>query len=297
MSKNPICVFDFTCPMESNSKDDIIKVLVDNCKFWCFQLEEGLKTGYKHFQGRVSFKTKRRTANILKLVGGHYSPTSSEASTNFEYVMKDESRIDGPWADTDTIKYIPRQFRGKMDTLLPFQKTVVEKCGDFNDRLINLIYDPDGSKGKSTLAHLIRLYLGGVVLPPLNDADKLVLSCCNILMDKKIRKTIPIFIDLPRAMCKERLFGLYTAIEIIKSGYIYDYRNKYKEWDFDSPNIWVFTNTEPELSMLSLNRWKVWEIDNNQLVDFKALTSNTIKSTPPAHLATFEFTSDDNRDL
>ena len=79
-------------------------------------------------------------------------------------------------------------------------------------------------------------------------------------MGKKIRQSVPIFIDLPRAMDKTRLYGIYTAIEQIKSGWVYDVRNSWKEWDFDSPHIWVTTNAAPDLEMLTIDRWNIWAI-------------------------------------
>lgn len=300
MTTSPIYVFDFTAKAETNDKDSIINSLNMHCKHWVFQLEKGEKTGYLHFQGRCSFKTKRRNGNILKLKDAHFSPTNTTTveNNNFDYVMKEETRVEGAWSDKDTIEYIPRQYRGKMETLKSFQKTIKEYCDIFNDRIINLVYCPEGGSGKSTIAHLMRLFNSGIVLPPLNDADKLVFSCCDILMAKNIRKSIPIFIDLPRAMNKERLYGLYSAIEIIKSGYVYDTRNRYREWNFDSPVIWVFTNTEPEFNMLSKDRWQVYTINSaEELVEFKAFHCNNINSTTLEHLEHLDFLSIDNSDL
>lgn len=298
MTKNLIWVFDFTTKAETNDKDSIIASLNEHCNAWAFQLEKGKEGGYLHFQGRCCFKERRRTGNILKFKDTKYTPTSGANKGNFDYVLKEDTRVSGPWTDKDTVDYIPRQFRGKMDTLKPFQKTIKDKSEIFNDRWVNLIYCPDGGKGKSTIAHLLRLFNSGVVLPPLNDADRLIYSACDILMAKNIRKSVPIFIDLPRAMNKDRLFGIYSAIEVIKSGYVYDTRNKYREWNFDSPCIWVFTNSLPDLEMLSQDRWQIYTINSaEELVDFKALRCNNIKSTTGEQSEHFDFLSIDNDDL
>lgn len=158
-----------------------------------------------------------------------------------------------------------------METLRPFQQSIVELSDQFNDRWIHHIYNPDGNTGKSTIAHLMRLFKKGLVIPPINDADKLVFSVCNMLRAKNIRKTVPMFIDLPRAMCQDRLYGIYNAIEQIKAGYVYDTRNHYKDWDFDTPNIFVFSNIEAETNMVSRDRWRLWTINEKyELVRFKA---------------------------
>lgn len=298
MTTSPIYVFDFTAKADTNDKDSIISSLNTHCKHWVFQLEKGEKTGYLHFQGRCSFKIKQRNGNKLKLKDAHFSPTHCDNTSNFDYVMKEETRQEGPWKDGDEADYIPIQYRNKLNNLFPWQNSVKDISKIFNDRIINLIYDPIGDNGKSTIAHLLRLFHNGIVLPPLNDSDKLVFSCCDILMAKNIRKSIPIFIDLPRAMNKERLYGLYSAIEVIKSGYVYDTRNKYREWNFDSPSIWVFTNTEPELNMLSQDRWRTYTINTaKELVEFKTLHCNNINSTTLEHLEHFDFLSMDNSEI
>lgn len=279
MTTNACCVWDFTAPVDKLPKAELLEFLDNYCKEWCFQKEQGEETGYIHYQGRLSLKLKKRKNELIKelkdnLLNISLRVTSTENRDNNFYVMKDDTRIEGPWTSKDvpdTPAYIPKQYRGKMDTLRPFQETILKMSEQFDDRSIHYIYCPNGNKGKSTIAHLMRLFKKGLVIPPINDADKLVFSVCNMLRAKNIRDTVPIFIDLPRAMNQERLYGIFTAIEIIKAGYVYDTRNHYKDWDFDSPNIFVFSNIEPELNMVSLDRWRLWTIsDSDELVRFSA---------------------------
>lgn len=92
---------------------------------------------------------------------------------------------------------------------------------------------------------------------------------CNICMCRNLRNPTPVFIDLPRAMNKDRLNGIYTAIEQIKKGKLYDMRYKYQEFWIDSPNIWVYQNVDVDLDYLSRDRWKCWSINGNfELVDY-----------------------------
>ena len=189
------------------------------------------------------------------------------------YVMKEDTRLEGPFNDRDAKVeiYIPRQYRDKLSTLRPFQKQIWDSANDFNDRIINMIYCPSGNAGKSTIASLCELFGRGIDLPPCNDAEKLIQSCCDICEGKNVRNPSPIFVDLPRAMNKDRLNGIYTAIEQIKKGKLFDLRYKYKEYWIDSPTIWVFSNIEPDTSMLSSDRWVIWELDDN----FNLVRSNS----------------------
>lgn len=267
---NALYYYDFTINCdEFNLTENIKTWLTLIAKKWVFQAEE---VGHKHYQGRFSLKKKKRIHNIENPLKGHFSISSSnslgddEVSKDknyvFSYVMKEESRIEGPWSNIQEIDtYIPRQFRGI--NLRPWQKLLLEKAEAFNDRHINLIYDPIGNKGKSVVAHYARLHLKGLVIPCVNDQERLVATCCNICMSKRLRNPNPLFIDMPRAMGKDRLYGLYSAVEQIKSGYLFDLRNKYKDWDIDSPNIWVFSNKLPEEGILSVDRWKIWYITDD----------------------------------
>jgi hypothetical protein len=58
------------------------------------------------------------------------------------------------------------------------------------------------------------------------------------------------------------MFQFYSAVETIKDGYAYDDRYSFKEKVFDCPNIWIFCNVLPDLNLLSMDRWKIWDIDD-----------------------------------
>lgn len=257
---NAVCTFDFTINnLDKWNVDTVKEKLREIAKEWVFQKEIGEKTHHEHFQGRLSLKVKKRhttLCNETKDWGWCWSITSNENKDNNFYVMKPETKIDGPWSSAMVERYIPKQYR--IEKLYGWQ----EKVGtyEYDTRKINVLNCKIGNQGKSTIAHITRLTKNGVVLPCVNDAKQLIESCCDILMAKELREEIIIFIDMPRAMTKERLYGMWSAVETIKSGYVYDMRNKYKEWDFDSPTIWVFTNEEPDRSLLSGDRWEMWDM-------------------------------------
>lgn len=270
----------YTWEFRMNAEDiqcsQLREVIKQISKHYIYQLERGHETGYLHWQGRISLIKKAFKKQILSLWSGitdipppnFLEPTVNPPKTfdYYCYAAKADSRVGETYTDRDEDKeeiYIPRQYRDKMQTLRPFQKHILSTAKDFEDRIINLIYDSNGCNGKSTVAALAELLHNGIDLPPVNDAEQLIQSCCNICMDKNIRDPTPIFIDLPRAMNKDRLNGIYTAIEQIKKGKLYDLRYKYKTWWIDSPQIWVFSNIEPDLHLLSSDRWRVWELDSN----------------------------------
>lgn len=277
-TRNACCVYDFTA--QNNGKhtvQEIIDLLKKNCKKWCFQLEKAPTTNSEHYQGRISLKVKVRLPQLLTLFPNcnwHWSVTSSANRDNQFYVMKEDTRIAGPWKDDDP--YIPKQVR-EIKELRPWQKFIIDDKENWDPRTINLVYDPKGNSGKSILkAWIGSKKIGQTVVYQDNYKDLM-----RQVMDKE-KRSLYIF-DIPRALTRNER-ELYGAIESIKDGHAFDDRYTFREEYFDSPNIWVFVNSLPDEKLLSVDRWKRWQImrDDWTLKDFKAVPCNTkLKSLEP----------------
>lgn len=260
------CVWDIRSNAENWTTEELINWCKEHCKKWVFQLEEG-DSGYKHYQGRINLIKKRQKHIILELCNNKFNylaPTSKDNyKDEFFYAMKKDTRIEGPFSNDDkNDNYIPRQYRGL--TLYDWQLDVLKSKDEFNSRTINLIYDANGNNGKSTVAAIGELEYGGIDMPPLNDFKELIALACCICMDRNIRDPKLMFFDMPRAMSKDRLYGIYTAIEQIKKGKLYDVRYHYKYYWIDSPQIWVFSNHLPDETLLSNDRWVIWTIGQDK---------------------------------
>ncbi len=248
------CIYDFTSYEEN--KEDIKKWCNKFCKKWTFQQERCPSTERLHFQGRVSLKQKKRATEICKDgLQFHFSVTSKENKNNDFYVTKEDSRVEGPWSDTDEVVYIPRQIR-EINNLYDWQKQIIENVNVWDTRTINVILDFKGNIGKSTLCSYMRAYRIGRKIPAVNDYKDIM----RMVMDMPTSKLY--LLDMPRAMSKTQLNGLYSAIEEIKNGYAWDDRYKFTEKIFDSPNIWIFSNKLPNKNLLSEDRWRLWEVSD-----------------------------------
>jgi len=288
--RNAIAVYDFRASADGENSipiESIRGMLKDIGKHWVFQKERS-DSGYLHWQGRVSLVKKRRPAELVKIwatmttcrMPQYFKPTTTNETfaKSFSYVMKSDTRVEGPWADTDVEVYVPRQYRGLLERMWPWQQTVWDSAKDFHDRRVNVIYCEHGSTGKSSLAALCALYGKGLIVPPIHDADKLVQSVHCMCADRKIRDPSPVIIDMPRSMDQTKMGSIYAAIEQIKNGRLYDVRNHFAEWWIDSPAVWVFTNSRPKLSYLSENRWAVWQIENKILCKYTPLLEANINA-------------------
>jgi len=245
------------------------KQLAKLAKKFTFQEEVG-DSGYEHFGGRISLIKQRRQCELLKLFKDIPAPQYLTPTLNIEhqkisfYHMKEDTRVAGPWTEIDFREneiFMPYQYDGIVDRLYPYQQLIYDKCEVREPRFCNVLYDPDGNSGKSSIASIMELLGKGYDMPPINDGEKLIQSACNMWMDKE-RDPKCVFIDMPRSLDKSRLYGIYTAIEQIKKGKVYDIRYSYRKWWFHSPQIWVFTNVPPDLTCLSADRWKVWIVNS-----------------------------------
>lgn len=257
------CVtYDLTLWCHKISWNEVKIIFKRECRQWSFQKEKGDEKGTFHYQCRIKSKCKLRAAGVKNWFEKgvcRVSLTSNANRDNMFYVTKDETRVEGPWADTDA--YVPRQIR-EITTLYPWQESIIEISKIWDTRTINIIVDTEGNIGKTVLCMHMGVYQLGTIIPYCNDYRDLM----RMVMDRPKRGCY--LIDLPRAINKERLYQMYSGIETVKSGYCWDDRYKFREEYFDCPSIFVFTNCPPNLSLLSRDRWKLWCIRDNELVDW-----------------------------
>jgi len=268
MTTGPVYCYDFTLGTEFALVEEVKEWLISLCKKWCFQRECSEETGWEHFQGRLSLKAKLRLFNLKEKCLWpeiHLSPTSKANVSNFYYVSKDETRVDGPWANTDPGQaYIPRHIR-KITSMFPWQQTILDMHKAEEDtRWIHCIVTIKGDLGKSTFITYNAVHGVGHWIPPLNTFNDIMEIVQNL------SKCGCYFFDLPKALDKRNLKGLFSALECIKDGRAYDPRYHFKQDFFDIPNVFVFTNTYPDLTLLSQDRWKIWDInDKFELVEWR----------------------------
>ena len=259
---NAIAVYDFTLKEDGVTVKDLSEFCKNWSKKWVFQLEQG-DGGYRHYQGRLSLIKKRRVGELVKAVQTkytwpfHWSPTSSNAVDEEFYCTKEDTRIEGPWKNTDEEVYIPRQIR-EIHALYPWQQHILDDANVWNTRTINLVVDITGNNGKSILKTYIGVHGIGRSIPFCNDYKDIM----RIVMDTPKKRLY--IIDMPRSVNKDRLYGLMSGIETIKDGYAYDDRYSFKEQYFDCPNIWVFSNKQLDMEYLSIDRWRIWRINEDK---------------------------------
>jgi len=276
---NSLCkLYAFRLNIDLATIDELIVWCDEYFEYWVFQGERG-DTGYEHYQGEGSLKKRRRKGEFVKmlhqhkaLVPNYLEPLPTGEAKNIRkvehlldrYAAKADTRICGPFQSTRMKDaFVPKHLRNKEYS--PWQQWVMEQHAaedaEEDTRTVHWIYDPVGHHGKSYLTQLADLRGEGLEAIALNDYKEITQALCNMMMDREIRDPKNIFIDLPRCLDKSKLHGFISAAEAIKNCKLVDVRNHYKEWRYNCPSVWIFSNTRPPKNALSADRWKVWEFD------------------------------------
>lgn len=206
----------------------------------CLVGDEVGESGYQHYQIKCVFGRGIDLEGLGKLLpGAHWSPTHVK---NFEYEMK-EGRYWASWEgalrDFATIQ------------LWRWQQEAIDLLKQQDDRRILCIVDEEGCSGKTTLAKYIVANHIGAYCPIMEDAK-------DYMAWALAHKTAGAFIiDCPRAEDNKHERALWSAIEQMKNGYLWDKRNQWREAWIEPPKVMVITNDMPNTSLLSYDRWDI----------------------------------------
>lgn len=139
---------------------------------------------------------------------------------------------------------------------------IEEICTQLDDRSINVVCDNFDNAGKSLFAEHLEWRGLAYDIPAMRSMED-IMQCVMASKNKKAY-----LIDLPRGMKKDKMADFYSGIENIKDGVAYDKRCAFKKIRFDRPQVIVFTNVLPDFGVLSMNRWKIWMMDeDHRIVD------------------------------
>lgn len=263
------------------------EILTEFAKQWCFQQEQGLHAGKHHYQVRLILEEPQMTETLLTVFECRsmdrkdltFAPESNKSleqgGLSF-YVMKDESKVDGPWYDPT---YSPKRkhvYEGKdleqiKTARYPFQQYIISMLEEEpDDRTMVWWYNRSGCGGKSKLMKYLRVTTNSCARIGLGSATQVKTS----VIEKGAYRTY--MVDLPRVRgSDERQQELFSALEEIKNGWVESpMYGKHSELLMEPPHIHIFSNELPNLSYASMDRWRIYEIfdDSDGIQQFSRLT-------------------------
>lgn len=244
-----------------------------------FQKERGEKTNRLHYQGRFELKGPRTgKKQLLKLfsqlgdiVNLTFQPEKLYDSTR--YCTKESTRVEGPWF-VGTDHYRTKNTSMAM-TLLKWQEKLLNRLrgplGEtYRDRKVLWIQDPKGGSGKSTFLRYLCLNKDHLKVKklPLDKPDRLRMMICKIIQKEDVDAFV---FDFTRTLDEETsIKSLFQIVEEIKNAHVVSamYGNP-MEVIFSKPHVIIFTNEDISnyYHYLSLDRWKVFEIQKRDLYE------------------------------
>lgn len=272
MTDSQCAGWDITFSAEHVTRETVLKFGESLFKKWTFQKERG-KSGFEHYQFRGSLTVKKRKRELVKIMreGGikiaedSVSPTSKTTFVcdDESYVLKEDTRIEGPWSSKDIVVYIPKDMRAT-PTWRPMQAEIIEMMEkDPNRRTINCVVDPQGNNGKSFLAMWLFCHGKSHYIPFFTEAKELM-RMCHGMIKSEWRNTF--FIDLPRALSHKAECEIYGGIEQLKTGMIYEDRYEFKMMAIDCVHVFIFTNRMPNMKLVSPDRWNIIHLEDGLIV-------------------------------
>lgn len=268
-SNNGLYIFDAVYYVKSPCHEKVIKVFSQVCKKYIFQLEKGSKSGKLHYQCFLNLRVRKREKQLGKYLSGlglegiscRYCSDEGKAQLA-NYCMKDDTRIDGPWADKPLwkLQYIPNDLKC-MENPLPIQKQILEmiKLAP-DDRSIVWIHDKRGNTGKSKLVKWLEFtdQAEGVPFGTAAQIKSYIIACG--------RHTCYV-VDIPRTLGRdESLLDSFSALESLKNGTVKSAMyGKVQKLFMEPPHVICFSNQLPCKYLISRDRWAVFDVDYSSL--------------------------------
>lgn len=247
----------FTIPTNSISSDQLFQLLQGICSRFCFQHEIGETTDYNHYQGYMALKKKNRLGWLRKTLGPFHFEVCRNVDASIKYCSNPSKKRVGDPVFFNLSKPYAGEDLVPQDKFYPWQKfihnlTITEP----DDRSIYWFFEREGGVGKSKFGKTLKFHNPKICLiTATKSAD--ILTCVEE------HYTTYIF-DFPRSIGE---FCPFNALEQLKNGFITDCKLKKsgRVLMFKPPQVIIFANRPPATEKLSKDRWRIYEIVNNDL--------------------------------
>jgi hypothetical protein len=192
----------------------------------------------------------------------HWSIEADATAGSF-YVLKDDTRVEGPWTDKDTVVTEELKSVWRQDTMNPVQAGIEWAISDMTGRQMLFINDPRGGSGKTTWG-CQRAILGKALRIPAimsvaEDVMHFVMGQLGAVKPYRGDRKLVIF-DMPRATPKDRWMTYLSVFEDISNGHLYDKRYSARQQFVVPPLIVIFCNSWPPAYGLTSDRFRLYSV-------------------------------------
>jgi len=150
--------------------------------------------------------------------------------------------------------------------LRPWQQSLLEYIKP-TDREVIWVRGINGNEGKTWFQQFLKERYGWSKAVTGMDIKAKNSSLCHALRKRSLVTSDIFLFNVGKA--KTEADVNYEVLEKIKDGHIFASKYDSTELQFKTPNIViVFSNDRPNIKQLALDRWKIFIIQDNELIDF-----------------------------
>lgn len=248
-------------------------------EYFTGQFELGGDSKIPHYQLAIQMKTicrKKQVLNASKaFINGHINVDIQYHYEEMKkYCTKEQEFLSEDYSGQIHKKLWKIDYRSKRPNLkkvienpYPWQKLLKDQVlsNKPEDRIVDWLVDPVGNTGKSSFA---RAYCSDenseAILMKIDNLDRMELSLINKISnyrDQYYKDPKIIFFDFPRASSMTQVMQATALMEDTKSGYLEtNFGGKHKNIKICNVHVVVLANTAPDLSVLSVDRWRLWRL-------------------------------------
>lgn len=216
--------------------------------------EERGETGTPHIQGFVYFRNQIAVTSLKQWNNRLHLEATRSVNNSVDYCSDPEKRHGRIWAQAFRVR--DELHLLEHADLYDWQRELLEELtGRTNDRSIVWYTDPNGGTGKTQLCKHVLGTLPGVCYltgaAGKDIAHQIVKARCD-----------PRIVLCNFARSSEGNTS-YAALEAAKDGLVFSGKYEGGVRMFPSPHVIVFANWSPDITQLSLDRWKIRRLEPN----------------------------------
>lgn len=248
----------YWCLTLNNYEELDQKLLVELCekKKWKYIIgKEVGESGTKHLQGFISCDKRVRLPEMVMNKRIHWEGAKAGEEANLKYCSKEGNYVTN-FITHDRKRELLRI--PKDEDLYDWQRALLGKIDESNDREILWTWSKKGDTGKTTLAKYLiferqALMIDGKKADILHGATEYV----KTLGEDTFSKRLIFILDLSRTL---ENYVSYDSIEKLKNGIWFSGKYESSMVMIPAPVVVVFANFPPDMTKMSMDRWTVDEV-------------------------------------